>query len=276
MSTYLHSKKLGFIGAGNMAQAIIRGLIESGKVPAQNIFVSNRTPGKLQKLKDQFGIQVCTSNEQAIEKSDMVILAVKPQDLLQAIEPLSQYFLQGQIVISLAAGIRLQTLEKNLPQTRLVRMMANTPALIGKGVIGYLMNENDPGLETLVEDFFECLGKMIRMADEEQLVAFMVASSSGTGFIFELMMYWQDWIEEHGFEPKVAREIIIETFLGTSILASQSGGIELEELQARVASKKGATAAGLDSMRELEIERALRISFEKSAMRNSEMARGVK
>ena len=104
----------------------------------------------------------------------------------------------------------------------------------------------------------------------------MVASSSGTGFIFELMMYWQDWIEEHGFEPKIAREMIIETFLGTTMLAKQSGETQFEELQARVASRKGVTVAGLESMRELEIERALRISFEKAAMRNSEIARGMK
>jgi len=70
--------------------------------------------------------------------------------------------------------------------------------------------------------------------------------------------------------------MIIETFLGTSLLAAQSGGVEFEELQARVASKKGVTAAGLESMRELEIERALRISFEKAAMRNSEIARNMK
>ena len=203
---YLHSKKLGFVGAGNMAQALIRGLLESKMVAADHVYVSNRTPGKTQKLKDLYGVHVCTSNEEVVENADIVILAVKPQDLLLAIEPLSQFFLQEQIVISLAAGVRMQTLEKNLPQTRLVRLMPNTPALIGKGLIGYLLNEQDPGLEATVEDLFSCLGKVIRMADEEQLEAFMVASSSGTGFIFEIMMYWQDWIEEHGFDPKVARD----------------------------------------------------------------------
>ena len=273
---YLKTKKIGFIGAGNLAQAVIKGLFEGQVVPSHQIFASNRSPGKLQKLKDQFGIQVCTSNEEVVEKSDIVILAVKPQDLLFAIEPISQSFLAGQMVLSLAAGIRMKTLSQNLPQTRLVRMIPNTPALIGRGVIGYLMNEVDPGLEAMVEDLFSCLGKVIRMEDEDKLEAFMVASSSGTGFIFELMMYWQDWIEEHGFEPKVAREIVIETFLGASLLASQSGNGSFEELQMRVASRKGVTAAGLDSMRELEIERAMRISFEKSAMRNSEMARGLK
>ncbi len=89
------------------------------------------------------------------------------------------------------------------------------------------------------------------------------------------MMYWQDWIEERGFSPEVSKKMTIETFIGASLLAAQSAGIELEELQARVTSKKGITAAGLNSMRELEMERALRISFEKSAMRAKEISRAM-
>ena len=111
--------------------------------------------------------------------------------------------------------------------------------------------------------------------DEDQFEALMVSCSSGTGFVFEMMMYWQDWIEEHGFSLEEARLMTIETFVGASLLAAQARE-HVEDLQARVTSKKGVTAAGLQSMRELEIERALRISFEKAAMRNKEMAREIK
>lgn len=273
LNPYVRSLKVGFIGAGNMSQALIKGFCESHMVLANHIFVSNRSPGKLQKLKDSFGVQICSSNEEVVEKVDIVILAVKPQDLLAAIEPISQSFLDKQMVVSLAAGVRMDTLEKNLPQTRIARLMPNTPSLIGKGVLGYLLNEKDDGFESIIEDLFQVLGRVIAMNDEEQLEAFMVASSSGTGFIFELMMYWQDWIEERGFDSAQAKDMIIDTFLGTALLASESRQFEFEELQARVASKKGVTAAGLDSMRELEIERALRVSFEKAAMRNQEMAK---
>lgn len=276
MNPYVKSLKLGFIGAGNMSQAIIRGLVENQVVQPDHIYVSNRTPGKPQKLKEQYGIQVCSSNEEAIEKVDVVILAVKPQDLLGAIEPISRSFIDRQIVVSLAAGLQMKTLSKNLPQARLVRLMPNTPSLIGKGVLGYLLNENDPGLQSTIEDLFSPLGQVIAMTDEDQLEAFTVASSAGTGFIFELMTYWQDWIEEHGFDEKTAQEMTISTFVGTSLLALQSRGSNIEELQARVASKKGVTAAGLESMRELELERVLRISFEKAALRNQEMARSFK
>lgn len=277
MNQYLKTRTIAFLGAGNMAQAIIRGLLEKNLIQPQRIVASNRSPGKLQKLSEQFGIKTAGSNEELVEQADILILSVKPQDLLAAIEPISQAFVQDQIVISLASGARMQTLEKLLPQCRLVRLMPNTPSLIGRGVIGYLMNdEDDSGLESVIEDLFSGLGHVIKVADEDQLEALMVAASSGPGFLFELMMYWQDWIIEHGFDAETAKTMTIETFVGAALLAAESKQVPLEELQNRVASRKGVTAAGLQSMRELEIERALRISFEKAALRNSEIAREMK
>ncbi|MBX2988489.1 MAG: pyrroline-5-carboxylate reductase [Bdellovibrionaceae bacterium] len=277
MNQYIKSRRIGFLGAGNMAQTMIRGLLETDFVVPEKILASNRTPGKLQKLSEQYGIRTTPNNEELVEQSDIVVLSVKPQDLLAALEPIARSFSQDQIVISLAAGVRMPVLEKLLPECRLVRLMPNTPSLIGRGVIGYLMNDDeDSALESTVEDLFSSLGQVLRMADEDQLEALMVACSSGTGFVFELMMYWQDWLMEHDFDQETARRMTVETFVGASLLASQSEQIPLEELQNRVASRKGVTTAGLQSMRELEIERALRISFEKAALRNSEIARDLK
>ena len=102
-----------------------------------------------------------------------------------------------------------------------------------------------------------------------------MSCGSGPGFIFEVMQYWQEWVEEHGFEPDVARKMVVQTFLGAAELAAKSADMPLHDLQARVVSKKGVTAAGLQSMRELEIERALRYSFEKAVLRDQELARGT-
>ncbi len=276
MNPLTKSKKIGFIGAGNMAQAMIKGMLESHLTNADHLFVSNRTPGKLKKISENYKINICQSNEELVEKCDIVILAVKPQDLVVAVEPIIQIFLEKQIVISLAAGIQMQTLEKYLPHCRVVRLMPNTPSIIGRGTIGFFINEPDEGLETLLEDLFSPLGSVMKLQDEDQFEAFMIACSSGTGFVFELMTYWQEWIEEHGFDPEVAKVMTIETFLGAAELALKTPDLSLEELQSRVTSKKGVTAAGLESMRELEIERALRVSFEKAALKNKEMARIVK
>ena len=277
MNHYLKSRTIGFLGAGNMAHTMIRGLIESKFTLPDKILVCNRTPGKPQKLKELYGIGIAPSNEELAENADILVLAVKPQDLLAAVEPISQAFVQNQIIISLAAGIRMDTLEKLLPQCRLARAIPNTPAQIGRGVTGYLVGDpEDAALDGILEDLFTPLGRVLKMADEEQLEALMIAASSGTGFVFELMLYWQDWIIEHGFDADTARAMTVETFVGAAILASQNPNVAMEDLQNRVASRKGVTAAGLQSMRELEIERALRISFEKAALRNAEIARDMK
>ncbi|WII70619.1 pyrroline-5-carboxylate reductase [Bdellovibrio sp. 22V] len=275
MNPFLKSQKIGFLGAGNMAQAMIKGLLEGG-IPSKNIFATNRSEGKLLKLAETFKINPVSSNEVLIDTCDIIILAVKPQDLLQALEPVTRAFDENKVVISVAAGIRMEKLERFIQGARLSRVMPNTPSLIGRGVIGYLLNDDDDNaLESTVEDLFAPLGRVIKVSDEDQFEALMVSCSSGTGFVFEMMMYWQDWIEEHGFSQEEARLMTIETFVGASLLAAQARE-GVEDLQARVTSKKGVTAAGLQSMRELEIERALRISFEKAAMRNKEMAREIK
>lgn len=277
MNQLLKTQKIGFLGAGNMSQAMIRGLLETPWISPDRIMASNRSEGKLQKLVQEYGIKAARSNEELVESSDIVVISVKPQDLQAAIEPIAQIFNEDQIVISVAAGVRMQTLEKNLPQCRLARLMPNTPSLIGKGVLGYLLNDDeDAALDGMIEDLFAKLGTVLRVQDEEQLEALTVSAASGTGFLFELMMYWQDWILEHGFDAATAREMTVATFLGAAELAAHSAGTPIEELQNRVASRKGVTAAGLQSMRELEIERALRISFEKAALRNSELARELK
>lgn len=276
INSFLATRQIGFLGAGNMSQAMIRGLLQNPGMRPEKIWVTNRSPGKLQKVVDQFQIRGAPSNEELVESSDIVVLAMKPQDLLTAIEPIARSFHDRQIVVSLAAGVRMTTLEKHLPHCRLVRLMPNTPSLIGRGILGYLANEDDEAVESLIEDLFAPLGKVLAMNDEDQLEALTVAAAAGTGFIFELMLYWQDWLLEHDFDPETARAITVETFFGASALAENSRDLSIEELQNRVASRKGVTAAGLQSMRELEIERALRISFEKTALRNSEISRSHK
>ena len=268
----LKSMKIGFIGAGHMSQTIIKGVLDSKLIRPDQIIVSNRTPGKLIKLHELHGVQTRSHNEQVVEECDVVILAMKPQDLPSAVEVFANAFEAHQTIISLAAGINLKSLEKMMPIGRLVRLMPNTPSVIGKGIIGFLTQNQDEVVGDLMEDLFSRLGVLMEVDNEDQLDALMVSCSSGTGFVFELMMYWQDWIEERGFSEEDSKKMTIETFLGASMLAAQSAGIDIEELQARVTSKKGVTAAGLNSMREIEIERALRISFEKAALRSKELS----
>jgi pyrroline-5-carboxylate reductase len=265
---------IGFIGAGNMCQALIEGWTGKGLALSGDIYVSNRTPGKLMKMVEQFGINASATNEEIVDKCDVVVIAVKPQDLETAIEPIATSFSEAQIVISLAAGVTLHKLKKLIPQNKhLVRVMANTPARISQGVFGYCQAVSDLRVDRWMERMFSPLGYVLRLDEGEPFEACAVATSAGVGFIFELMIYWQEWLEERGIEPQIAQKLTAHTFLGASQLALRSIPQNLDELQARVTSKKGITAAGLESMRELEIERLLRYSFEKSALRDRELAR---
>lgn len=272
----LKQRKIGFIGAGNMAQAMMRALIDSGAVPVANLFATNRSSGKIHKIKETLGVTPVNTNEELVDLCDIVILAVKPQDLVGVLEPIASSFHESQIVLSLAAGFSLQSLKRLLPQViGLARAMPNTPANIRKAVVGYCLAEGAEAYEGSIEELLKPLGIVVPVDEGEMFEALTVACGSGPGFIFEMMLYWQEWLEEHGYETPMAKEMVIQTFLGAAELASQSGDISIQELQDRVVSKKGVTAAGLQSMRELELERGLRYSFEKAVIRDQEITRGT-
>lgn len=275
-------ENIGFIGAGNMAQALIHGWLAKDLVKPEAIFVSNRTEGKLIELTKDLGIVACATNEELVDKCDIVILAVKPQDMETAVEPIASAFTDDQVVISLAAGISLKKLKKLLPKNQhLVRLMANTPAKIGKGTFGYCTGDGSAAgggrsanirVERFMERMFSPLGLLVKLDEGEQYEAFTVATSAGVGFVFEMMIYWSEWLEERGIDPELAQSMTVSTFLGASELALKSAPQSLSDLQAQVTSKKGVTSAGLLSMRELEVERGLRYSFEKAALRDRELS----
>ncbi|NJL24644.1 MAG: pyrroline-5-carboxylate reductase [Calothrix sp. SM1_5_4] len=266
-------ENIGFIGAGNMCQTLIEGWLAKDLTSASEIFVSNRTPGKANRMRDHFKVNVCATNEELVDKSDVVILALKPQDLEAAVEPIASSFGEDQVVISLAAGIQLRRLKRMLPQCRNVaRVMANTPARIMRGTFGYCTPASNIRVDRWMERMFKPLGFTIKLDEGEQFEAFAVATSAGVGFVFELMIYWQEWLEERGLDAETAQKMTVHTFLGASELALKSMPQGLDELQAKVTSKKGITAAGLESMRELEVERLLRYSFEKAAIRDRELS----
>ena len=273
---FLKTRKVGFIGAGNMGQAMIKALLDSGTILPASLYASTRSDGRLKKVEETFGINGMPTNEQLVDECDIIVLAVKPQDLTGVIEPIASSFHDGHLVISIAAGYELSTLQKLLPNAGgIARAMPNTPATIQKAVVGYCLADGSEAYQATVEEFLRPLGLVVQVDEGEPFEALTVSCGSGTGFVFELMQYWQEWIEEHGFDAATARSMVVQTFLGAAELADRASETTIQDLQDRVVSKKGVTAAGLQSMRELEVERALRYSFEKAAIRDQEIARGT-
>lgn len=274
MHLNLKTKKIGMIGIGNMGQAVVKGILSSELVPPQNIYISNRTPGKLNKFKEKYGVNAVTNNEELIDACDVVIIGIKPQDFYDAIEPISSSFTDDQVLISLAAGLDTNSIRRVVSEVgSIVRVMPNTAARIGESIVGYCTEKADSPVDDMIEALLSPLGEVVKLDEDEEFRAFTVGAGSGIGFVFELMLYWQDWLEQYGFSADEAKLITVRTFKGASMLAEAEEGMTVQELQNQVVSKKGVTHAGLSSMRETEIERSLRISFEKAAMRDQELSK---
>ena len=268
----IRKQKIGFLGIGNLGQAVLRAFLDSGFVDREKIVVSGRTERKIKKVMDEFLVRSVPTNEQLIDESQVVIIGVKPQDLYQAIEPIASSFHEDHLVISLAAGVPLDALRKLIPNAKkILRVMPNTAAKLKHSVTAYAASPAAEPHLPWIEKLLSTMGYVVAVEDGDEMEALVVASSSGIGFLFEFMVYWQEWLEERGIEPDVAKKITAEVFSGAAALATDSDRTSFEELQRKVTSHKGVTEAGLDSMRELEIERALRISFEKAALRDKEL-----
>lgn len=270
MNFSLKSKTVGIVGLGNLGQALLGGLLQSKTLDAKDVFVANRSPGKVDKMVKKWGCHGMAHGHQVIEKCDVVILAVKPNDLFDFIESARNSFKEDQLIVSLAAGVSLGALKKAIPHGNVVRVMANTPISVQRAVIGFAVTESDIVVEKIITNLFSPLGHVVSLNEGDPFDAFTVGSSSGSGFVFELMSYWQEWIQEHGIEPEEARKIVVETFVGAGEMARKED-LSFEQLTEKVASKKGVTAAGLSAFRELELEGILRMSFNKSLIRNREL-----
>lgn len=269
----VQSKKIGFFGAGNLSTAIISGLVRSSTIDANHIYASNRNEKRKTGLKEKFvGLQVIDSNEELLETCGIIVLGVKPQDLVSAIEPVRHLFREDHIVINLAAGVSISALKKLIPATnQIVRWMPNTAIKIQESVVGYSVEDNNETLVQLCDALLSPLGLAIQVDEGDEMNSLMVACSSGPAFIYEFMQIWASWLESYGFPENMSRKLSLHTFLGSILLAKDNQSLNLADLQNQIMSKKGATHAGLSHFRSFELEDVLAASFEKAIQRTKEM-----
>ncbi len=275
ISPFLNSKKLGFIGAGNMTASVISGLTSLEKISPNKVLVTSRTQDKVSALAAKFKISECFSNDEVIEKTDIVFLSVKPQDLDLLLDNIGKSIDEHQIVVSFAAGYSLKRLRKSIPRAEsIIRVMPTTAAKISQGILGYTFESLDSQVkhEAMIKEILSVLGTPIFAANEELFDALMVGCSSGIGFIFEFMQIWSEWLEEKGFSFEESKVMTTETFLAASMLTKASRE-SFAKLQNQVTSKKGVTGEGLESFRAMDLDRTLRIGFENALLRSEKIAR---
>ena len=239
--------KVSFIGGGNMAAALIGGMVKRG-FSAVAIQVVELVPAARERLTDQFGVRCAAVADDSVLACDVLVLAVKPQQLREALAPLASR-LERQLVLSIAAGVRVVDIARWLGgYRRIVRAMPNTPALVGAGMAGLCADASVGRDEREIADsVLAAVGHTVWIDDESQMDALTAVSGSGPAYVFYFIEALQAAAEALGFAPEAARKLAIETFAGATKLAAQSAESPAV-LRGRVTSKGGTTEAALDSL----------------------------
>lgn len=239
--------KILFIGGGNMASAMIGGLLARGERPAE-IGVVELNPDARAALAARFGVAVFSDAVTAVANAEAVVLAVKPQQLKELAISLRGH-LASQVVISIAAGIRLADLSRWLGgYGKLVRTMPNTPALVRSGVTGLFAGASvDAAARQLTEDIMSAIGSWFWVPGEDMMDAVTAVSGSGPAYVFYFMEALEQGALQSGFDAVSARQMALDTVLGAARLAADSGE-PFALLRQRVTSKGGTTEAALNAM----------------------------
>lgn len=239
--------KIAFIGGGNMAAALIGGLIRKG-VPAANLYAIDPNEDARRRNAAQFGVRTAASADTALAGYDAVLLAVKPQIVKAVAEELAPHLAPHQVVISIVAGIRMEDLTRWFGgHARIVRTMPNTPALIGMGATGLVASGGvDAAGRQLASDVLGAVGQTVWFDDESKIDAVTAISGSGPAYVFYFIEALEEAARQLGMDEQQGRALALATFTGAAQLALQSGEPP-SVLRERVTSKGGTTAAALAS-----------------------------
>jgi pyrroline-5-carboxylate reductase len=269
----MKSQRIGFLGGGNMARALIGGLIARG-LPAAQLRVGEPGTEACARLARDFNIQASPDNERAIEGCALVILAVKPQQagaVLRALAPALQA--ARPLLLSVAAGIPLASLRAWAgPGISIIRTMPNRAALIGAGVTGlYAAPGLTPEHRSLAEQTLAAAGQTVWVAQESDLDVVTALSGSGLAYFFLLAELMMQAAIGLGLEPEAARELAVGTLHGAGALAKVSDG-DLVRLRNEVTSKGGTTAAALAAFAAADLDGTVASAILAATQRSRELA----
>lgn len=262
--------KITFIGGGNMATALIGGMLQQGAAPS-DVTVVEIVPEARERLKRELGVRAVAGPAEGVPGSETVVLAVKPQQLGEAARALRP-LLTDQLVISIAAGIRAPDLSRWLGgYQNVVRAMPNTPALIRKGMTGlYAL----PGVSAAgrrgAESVLGAVGEILWLENDAMMDAITAVSGSGPAYVFYFTEALQQAAQELGFAPADAKRLALATFQGASELAATSGE-EPAALRARVTSKGGTTERAVAAMDRAQVKIGIAGAVAAAAARSREL-----
>jgi pyrroline-5-carboxylate reductase len=266
-------KKIGFVGAGNMAGALIRGLLRAGQYAPDDIWASDPVDVQVRRLKRLHKIETTRENRALVRGSQIIILAVKPQSMAAVLDEIRPEVNPRKLFISIAAGFPLRRLEAGLGgQARVVRVMPNTPALVGKGASVAVA-----GTKALPQDLkqtlklFKAVGEAVSITGEDLLDAVTALSGSGPAFVYLFAECLVEGGVRGGLPQNLAAQLAHATIGGAAAMLSESG-LSTRELREMVVSPGGTTAAGLGALETHHFREAVIAAVESATRRARELA----
>ena len=242
--------KIGFIGGGNMAGAIIGGMVEKKVYEGSQIAASGKDMMSLENLNRKYGIEITDDNKVIMDDCDVIFLSVKPQVLPEVIAQIAPWVKEGQLFVSIAAGKTIAWIEQGFKkEIKLVRVMPNTPALVGEGCSGFCANKNVVEEELqIVKQILDCCGTSYQVP-EHLMDVVGAASGSGPAFVFMFMEAMADAAVAGGMPRDLAYKIVAQTVLGSGKLMLESGK-HPGMLKDMVCSPGGTTICGVKVLEE--------------------------
>ena len=265
--------RIGFVGGGHMTTALVGGVLRHG-APVDSVRVADPVPAQLERLAYEFGVRGTTDNREAVRDADLVVLAVKPQDMAAAARGIATALVdRRRIVVSVAAGVRLTDLARWIgAAVPAVRAMPNRPALIGAGVTAlYAGPDVTADDRRAVERLMIAAGESVWLDDESQMDAATAISGSGPAYFFLLVEALEAAGIELGLPHDTARRLAAETARGAGRMAAESG-LEPATLREQVTSKGGTTAAALAVLEAADLRGIVGRAAAAAARRSAELA----
>lgn len=265
-------KTVGFIGGGNMAEAMVRGLV-AGPLGAQAVLVAEPVAARRRQLHRRYGIGV-TEDNRAAAACDVVVLAVKPQVMSAVLEGLTGVAGPKTIFVSIAAGVKLASIEKALgTKARVVRVMPNTPCLVGRGASVLCGGANAARADVkLARELFEHVGRAWTVDSEKLLDSVTGLSGSGPAYVYRFAEALIAGGKRNGLDAELAEQLAFQTIAGAAEMLLKTGQSP-EDLRAAVSSPGGTTLAGLARLDELDFVGTVREGVTAATRRARELGR---
>ena len=267
-------KRIGFIGCGNMGEALVKGLVQARVVPPELITAFDTRTEQLAELDRRYGVRPAKSNVDVVRETDVVVLAVKPQIMSPVLGEIASAVSRRQLVISIAAGVSTATIRAGVgTDLRLIRVMPNTPALVLQGATAIAKAK---GLETgdleTAQEIFGAVGKVV-VLDEELMDAVTGLSGSGPAYVAVVIESLADGGVKMGLDRATAMTLAMQTVLGAATLLLETN-LHPGALKDMVSSPGGTSIAGIAALEEGGIRTTFIKAVERATLRSRELGRG--